>query len=78
MSPFEAFEVYLMNEFQEEEEEEGKNKNKRHKYVNEVALPVAQHELWNDEGKKKLVGANTVASYKLPTGMESLGETEAV
>ena len=75
---FEDFEVYLMNEFQKEEEEEGKNKNKRQKYVNEMALPVAQHELWNDEGNKKLVEANTVASFRLPEGMESLGQTEAV
>ena len=42
---FEAFEVYLMNKFQEEEEAEGKNKNKWQKYVNEMALPVAKHEL---------------------------------
>ena len=74
---FLEFEEYLIEEFQEEAERDGQQGNKRQKVDNEKPLPVAQHELWNEEERQG--SQRKIDDIDLPAGLEGLvGQREDI
>ena len=73
---FQAFEEYLVTEFQTEEEEEGKKKGKRQKVDTRRPLPEAYHELWNNDNQ--VSGAVVDSGVAFPLELGVLGESAGI
>jgi hypothetical protein len=64
-----AFEKYCMTAFREEAEADGKTSHKRRKTEPDRKMPVAKHQLWEDDDEDEQPGKGT-AEVELPFGMK--------
>jgi hypothetical protein len=67
---YHAFEDYCIEEFEKEAEEMGQGKHKRRKMEPDKPLPIAKHELWDDEIKQD--DQASVPTYKVPAALKGL------
>lgn len=64
---FDDFETYCIEYFQEKAEEQGNNNHKRRKKEQDRPLPIATHDLWDDDITEDQ--QDLVVSRLLPAGM---------
>lgn len=70
LDTFKEFEKYCLEEFQAEAEALGKNNHKRRKREPDKPLPMATHDLWDDEVTEEV--QETGVARMLPDGMRGL------
>ena len=70
LDTFKEFEKYCLEEFQAEAEALGKNNHKRRKREPDKPLPMATHDLWDDEVAEEV--QETGVARMLPDGMRGL------